>query len=618
MATTTFNSRRNQAKFRLYVLGLLVSLGGILPGCTSVHDYVANGFKVGPNYQEPPAPVAKDLIKDWEGDKEWSDTVLKRVRREDDDLSKWWTVFRDPVLDQLICHVYNQNLTLRQAAYQVLAARAQLGGAIGSFLPQSQYASGSFARNDNSTETAFSAFIPKRFYGQFEYSFNLSWELDFWGKFRRAIESSKATLDASVFNYDDVLVTMLSDVATNYVQLRVYEERIRYAKENVELQKKAVERIEQRQKVQVAKVLDVNQARSILYQTAATIPELEIGLRTTNNQLCILLGVPPEELRKKLGPPRDPKNPIPSTPPEMAVKVSFPADLVRRRPDVRAAERKAAAQCAQIGYAESDFYPHISIVGTIGYSAEKFRNLFNQDALTGGIGPSFQWNILNYARIINNVRVQDATFQQLVAQYQNTVLTAQQEVENGLVMFLKAQRRADDQGLCVKYAEEASKAILAQYEVGNIDISQVILILQNLAIQQDTLAQAKGEIPTGLIQVYKALGGGWQLREMGCDMPGGRHFEDDPLRKKSHFLPYPRVLKESALPVMNQPYPAQEIPVAPQPTYIPMMEQSADLGIIRLPDPRPMMEIGVPQVEPMNQDESRAPIPLPMSGPVPE
>lgn len=230
---------------------LLVSLGGLLPGCTSVHDYVTNGFKVGPNYQEPPVPVAQDWIKakDWVGaDKDWFDTE-KRVRREDDDLSKWWTVFKDPVLDRLICHAYHQNLTLRQAAYQVLAARAQLGGAIGSFLPQSQYASGDFARNATSTETAFAAFQPKRFYGQFEYHFNLAWELDFWGKFRRAIETSKDSLDASVFNYDDVLVTLLSDVATNYVQLRVYEERIRYARDNVALQEQAVEIVRAQTKV---------------------------------------------------------------------------------------------------------------------------------------------------------------------------------------------------------------------------------------------------------------------------------------------------------------------------------------------------------------------------------
>src|SRR6185295_4414898 len=161
-----------------------------------------------------------------------------------------------------------------------------------------------------------------------------------------------------------------------------------------------------------------------LEQTEALIPELLISLRQTNNQLCILLGIPPEELQAKLGPA-----PIPTTPPEVAVGI--PADLLRRRPDVRRAERQAAAQSAQIGVAEAQFYPHIAITGTIGYSAEQFKNLFSPTALQGNVGPSVQWNILNYGRILNNVRLQEAGFQELVAAYQNTVLTAAQEAENG-------------------------------------------------------------------------------------------------------------------------------------------------------------------------------------------
>jgi NodT family efflux transporter outer membrane factor (OMF) lipoprotein len=382
------------------------------------------------------------------------------------------------------------------------------------------------------------------------------------------------------------------------VNLRVFEQRIRYLKENVALQQGAVKRIEDRFKVGAAKQLDVDQAKSILYQTWALIPQLEIGLRIANNQLCTLLGVPPEELRRKLGPPINPEKPVPFTP--LTVAVCLPADLLRRRPDVREAERRVAAQSAQIGYAESDFYPHVSIIGTIGYSAEKFRHLFNQDALVGTIGPSFQWNILNYARIINNVRVQDATLQQLVAQYQNTALTAQQEVENGLVTFLKAQQFVEKQHLCVEHAKAASKSILAQYEAGLIDIAQVILILQTLATQQDILAQAEGEIPTGLIMVYKALGGGWQLRETGCEMTGGNYVGCDPLRQKSRFLPYPRVLRESALPVRVHPQdPAQEIPLPapqPQPMQLPEMQPMPDINL-RLPTPRPMMEIGPPQAD---------------------
>jgi len=482
----------------------LISLASSLCGCTSVKDYVSNGFKVGPNYGRPPAPVAQD----------WIEATDKRVRKQSDDLSQWWTVFNDPVLDQFICYAYRQNLTLREAGFRVLEARAQLGIAVGNIFPQTQDAVGGYTRTALSRQIASSSLVKGApFFSTWDYGFNLAWEIDFWGRFRRAIESANDSLDASVEDYDDVLVTLLSDVATNYVQMRTTEQRIKYAKDNVELQQKTVKVIEARKEVEVARQLDVDQARSVLAQTEAGIPQLEITLRQTTNQLCILLGIPPEELRAKLGP-----GPIPTTPPDVAVGI--PADLLRRRPDVRRAERQAAAQSAQIGLAESDFYPHISILGTIGYSAQEFKDLFRSSAFNGTIGPSFQWNILNYGRIINNVRLQDAKFQELVAAYQNTVLTGAQEAENGLVTFLKAQEFSKLQGESVDYADKAVKVVLAQYELGTVNITQLIQIEQNLVQQQDTLALAQGEIPTGLIQTYKALGGGWQIRISGCETNG--------------------------------------------------------------------------------------------------
>jgi NodT family efflux transporter outer membrane factor (OMF) lipoprotein len=493
-----------------------------LCGCTPVKEYVSNGFKVGPNYKRPPAPVAPD----------WIDAADPRVRKQSDDLSKWWTVFNDPVLDQLICYAYRQNLPLREAGFRVLQARAQLGIAVGNIFPQTQQGIGSYTRSGDSRETSGASFFSTpRFYSTWNFGFNLAWEIDFWGKFRRAVESANDSLDASVEDYDTILVTLLSDVATNYVQMRTTEQRIKYAKDNVALQLKSVKIIEGRKDVGVAKQLDVDQARSVLAQTEAGIPQLEISLRQTTNQLCILLGLPPEELRAKLGP-----GPIPTAP--TAVAVGIPADLLRRRPDVREAERLAAAQSAQIGVAEADFYPAFSILGNIGYTAAEFKDVFRSKAFNGNIGPSFQWNLLNYGRILNNVRLQDAKFQELVAVYQNTVLTAGQEAENGLVTFLKAQEFAKLQGECVDYADKAVKVVLGQYELGTVDITQLILIEQNLVVQQDTLAQAQGEIPTGLISVYKALGGGWQIRTNGCEIDGLQL--EMPSRTPEAVLPAPR------------------------------------------------------------------------------
>jgi NodT family efflux transporter outer membrane factor (OMF) lipoprotein len=349
-----------------------------------------------------------------------------------------------------------------------------------------------------------------RFYNQWDYGFKLAWELDFWGRFRRAIEAANASLDASIENYDAVLVTLLGDVATYYVQLRTFQQRIEYAKDNVKLQRETLKIVEARFKAGTTTKLDVVQARSTLEQTEAQIPELEISLRQANNQLCILLGIPPQELQARLGPA-----PIPTAPAEVAAGI--PADLLRRRPDVRRAERQAAAQSAQIGVAEADFYPYISINGTIGYSAEQFKNLFRTNALAGSIGPSFQWNILNYGRILNNVRFQDAKFQELVAAYQNTVLSASQDVESGLVTFLRAQERTKFQAASVADAEEAVKVALQQYQAGTIDFTRVTQLEQALVLLQDTLAQARGEIALGLIQVYRALGGGWEIRLGACE-----------------------------------------------------------------------------------------------------
>ena len=267
-------------------------------GCTPWREFVQNGFKVGPNYHKPPAPVAKD----------WIDAGDKRVRTESDDLSKWWTVFNDPVLDSLICSAYRQNLSLRVAGMRVLQARAQLAIDVGNLLPQTQTATGDFKWNGLSKNTAnnFLQFgIPpgslpgvtfpnfRRWYGQWDQGFNLSWELDFWGRFRRAVEADSASLDASVENYDDVLVTLLGQVATNYTQMRITEQRIKYTQDNVELQRETLAIAEARFKNGTVTKLDVAQARSTMEQTQATIPELAISLRQFNNQLCILLGIPP-------------------------------------------------------------------------------------------------------------------------------------------------------------------------------------------------------------------------------------------------------------------------------------------------------------------------------------
>jgi NodT family efflux transporter outer membrane factor (OMF) lipoprotein len=473
----------------------VISLVFLACGCTSLSEFVHNGFKVGPNYQRPPAPLAP----------EWIDAANPRVRSEPADYSAWWSVFGDPVLDDLVRTAYDQNVNLRVAGTRVLEARAQRAIAVGTLFPQSQTATGAF------THTQVSANIanvpPHRFFDNWATSLNASWEIDFWGKIRRTIESTEDIVESSVDDYDNVMVTLIADVATAYIQYRIFEQQIVFTQENIRIQRASLKIATSRWKAGQISQLGVAQASSLLAQIEATIPLLETGLRQANNQLCVLLGMPPTQLAAKLG-TREPI--VPRSPPE--VIVGIPADLIRRRPDLRSSERLIAAQNAQIGVAEADWYPSFFINGTIGYEAKDLARLFNSGSFTGQIGPGFQWNILNYGRILNNVRLQDFKTQELVGVYQQKVLAAAQEVENGIISFLNSHRTVISLADSVKEAALTLKLASDNFAAGTIDYTPVFIAEQFLVQQQNAYAQAQGDIALGLIATYRALGGGWELR----------------------------------------------------------------------------------------------------------
>lgn len=494
--------RRQQFGGRRW-LALLAGAILLTAACTPWREYFRNGFKVGPNFKPPPAPVAQH----------WIDANNPRVSIETGDLAHWWVVFNDPVLNSLIQTAYRQNLTLKDAGYRVLQARAQLGIARGGLFPQTQAMNGDYLRQAISRNAANRSFVGLRFYDQWDYGFTLSWELDFWGKFRRQIEYAGNTMNASIENYNAVLVTLLGDVATAYIQLRTYQRQIELTQQNVVLQQQTLVLADARYRGGNTSDLDVEQARTIVNQTAAQVPPLEISLRIANNQLCILLGIPPEDLQKLLGP-----GPIPTAP--RGAVAGVPADLLRRRPDVRQAEYAVAAQSAEIGVATADLYPHISITGTLDYQTQNLGKLITPGSLQGSVGPTYTWNLLNYGRIFNNVRYQRALFDQLLVDYQSSVLNAAQEVENGMVTFVKTHQEAVALDASVVAAQEAVKIALAQYRGGMVDFNRVALLETTLVTQQNLLAQARGQIATGLVSVYRALGGGWELRlEKVSDVP---------------------------------------------------------------------------------------------------
>ena len=464
-------------------------------GCTSLGQWWQNGLKVGPNYQEPGVAVASDWI-------DHDDPGLKPGPAED---RAWWTAFNDPILNGLIESARQQNLDLQTAGARILEARAQRSVAVGNLFPQSQTAVSAFAH----AQLGKNLNLPfPNILNVWADGFNASWELDFWGRFRRRIEAADADLEAACESYGDTLVLLLSEVARNYVQLRTFEQRLQYARENVEIQKKSLGIAEARFEEGTSNELDMRQARSTLAQTESTIPPLEAGRRQASNQLCTLLAIPVNDLASQLA-----AAPIPDAPPEIAIGI--PADLVRRRPDVRRAERQVAAQSAQIGIAEADFYPRLGVTGFIGYAASDLRKVFDSSSFTGFILPTLQWNILNYGRIVNNVRAQDAAFTASSLQYQQTVLKAGREVEDALTQFIHAKRQAKFLEESVAEGQRAVELVIIQFEGGITDYNRVYTTQTQLVVQQDQLGTARGNIALSLIQVYKAIGGGWEAMKAG-------------------------------------------------------------------------------------------------------
>ena len=253
--------------------------------------------------------------------------------------------------------------------------------------------------------------------------------------------------------------------------------------------------------------LDVQQARGLLYNTQALIPALQLGLDRAQNTLSFLLGMPPSDLDQLLGG----SGTIPGVPKSAAVGV--PADLLRRRPDVRAAEMAAAAQSAAIGVRQADLYPSFVLAGSIGVAGSSFSDQFDSGASTGLITPFFKWNIFNYGRIKNSVRAQDARFEQAVTSYQNTALAAAREVQDGLQGFLRSQQQVEYLDSAVKATSRATELALIQYREGATDYTRVLNTQTSLLQQQDSLTTARGQVVTSLVATYKALGGGWQIRE---------------------------------------------------------------------------------------------------------
>ncbi len=466
---------------------------------------------VGPDYIKPSVPPLTQWL-------EKDDSRLQS--KAADDNSQWWKNFNDPVLDLLIEKAYQQNLSLRMAGIRIMESRARLHIALGNRFPQKQQVTGGYTYANASENSANTMGIDLS-YGEVNLGFDAAWELDFWGKFRRAVESDVAALKASVAGYDDVLVTLTAEVARVYVQIRTFEQRMAIARENVTTQERSLNIATVRFNAGEVTELDVMQARTLLKNTQALIPRLESNLRRSKNALCILLGTLPDDLLDLLG---NTASSIPAAP--ATVAVGIPADLLRRRPDIRHAELQVAAQSALVGIEKADLYPHFSLFGSIGLSSTNGENtnaggfkgshlddLFHADSIQFFVGPTLSWDILNYGRIKNRVRVQDARLQQQIVNYQHTVLSAVRETEDALVSFFKSQEAETLMAESVRAAKRSVEISQTQYREGIEGYQRVLDTLRFQSEQEDSLSNIKGSVALNLIAIYKALGGGWEIRK---------------------------------------------------------------------------------------------------------
>ena len=502
-------ARAPRASRAIFAVAVMLAAG---TGCTytgSFENYLKNDFKVGPNYEAPAVEVAEHWIDDY-------DALLRSELPEHDD---WWNSFHDPALSGLIHSAYEQNLSLEEAALRVIEARAMRGIAIGEWFPQQQQLFGEYrrtqlSRNNLASRPLLESLVPREF-DNWATGFDAAWELDVWGKFRRNIESAEANFEASKDHYDDILLCMLAETAATYVEMRTAEERLRLVRENVKIQKSSLGIAEARFKGGETSDLDVEQAKINVANTEAMVPELEKRRRHAQIRLCVLLGMPPQDLSHSLG-----AGEIPTAP--KSVGIGIPADLLRRRPDVRKAERDVAAQSAQIGVAAADLLPQFSIKGAIQYEANRLDDLFQTSSAAGAIAPAFNWNVLNYGRLANNVVIQDAKFKQLVVRYRQTVLRANADVERAIASYVAARKEVAKLTDAVAASQRAVKIAETQYREGEIDFLNVFSLQAVLVEEQDSLARAQGDVIISLISIYKAIGGGWQVFcKDGCEMVVG-------------------------------------------------------------------------------------------------
>ncbi len=482
-----FGAPRQRRLGRSHILSLptparLLLLGAIgLSGCV----------QLGPDFQRPSSPWIEH----------WNSPALAQAtqRQPQPDFKQWWQVFADPVLERLIAEADAHNSSLKIAGLRVIEARAQLGVAQSGRYPQLQQARAEsfyLDRNQSGGKQPIDSTV-----WQHSAGFDVGWELDFWGRFSRAIEAADDSYFAAEANYQDVLILLRAQMAETYFALRTAEARLQIARSNAAQQQRSYQITEKLFNSGQNAELDLQQAKTQYLGTLSTVPDLESQVHRTRNALATLIGRPPGPLPELTSQP----GLIPLL--DRAVLQDIPANLLLRRPDIRAAELKAAAQSARIGVAETDLYPSLTLLGSIGWSASSVDG--SSRNLDMGAGPSLSWNIFEQGRLTNNVRVQDARLQQLLETYRDAVRQAAREADDaasGLSAALQREQILRESELS---AQRSMTLASAQYREGYAGFQRVLDAQRALLAQQDNYLLSRSNAVNSLIALYKALGGGW-------------------------------------------------------------------------------------------------------------
>lgn len=456
---------------------------------------------VGPDYKEPDKKIAAHWID--------SDNKIKEAPIQN---ANWWQLFHDPTLSCIINQGYHNNISIQIAASRVLKSRAMLAQAVGKLYPQRQEFVGNLTYQRIGGQ--YLQFVLPPDFSTAMLGLGAAWEFDFWGKYRRQVLANNASFLSSYAAYDSALVSLTSDIAIVYINIRTTEELIKVIKRNISIQTTALKISEARYTEGETNSLDVQLAKAELYKTKASLPMLRSSLRKYKDVLGVLLGTTPDKVDalivKSYG--------IPRVPAEVAVGI--PHEALVKRPDIFEARLKAVAQLEAIGAVKANLYPAFSLSGTFAFSSNtingsSLNEIFNWSNRMALAGPSVAWPILNYGRIINAVREQDAAFQEALLNYQDLVLKAQQEVQDNITGFIEKKNATKLLYISNNAAIKATELSMIRYREGESDFIPVLdSERQQLRIER-SLTSAKGDIPKALVALYRSLGGGWQIR--GCN-----------------------------------------------------------------------------------------------------